>query len=102
MYKNRRINIFGTKYNIKYVKEVLDKDNCWIYGCTDPTNKIISISTVLPGGKPVQKEEIEFTLLHELLYAILLTGQYNRSSDDEPLVEWLARCLKSLKEQNII
>lgn len=99
---NKKIDIFGTKYTIKYVKEVVDRDDCWIYGHTDSINKVIRISTTLPNGKPVQKEELEFTLLHEVLHALLLSGQYINSSNDEPLVEWLARCIHSLKKQNVL
>lgn len=102
VFKNRTINIFGSKYNIKYVDEVVDSDNNWMYGITDICNKVISISTKLPCGKPIQKEELEFTLVHEILHAILNSGQYNGYSNDEPLVEWIARCLVSLRKQKVL
>ena len=40
-------------------------------------------------------------MLHELTHSILDTGGYNNSSSDEPLVEWIARCLNSLLKQNV-
>ena len=100
--KNKSFNIFGTKYRIKFVDNVLDEESNWIYGKTDATSKEILISTKLSNGKDVQESEILITLYHEIIHAILLTGQYMSSSENEPLVEWLARCILSLKNQKIL
>lgn len=100
--KNKSFNIFGTKYRIKFVDNVLDEESNWIYGKTDATSKEILISTKLSNGKDVQENEILITLYHEIIHAILLIGQYVNSSSDEPLVEWLARCILSLKNQKIL
>lgn len=100
--KNRSFNIFGSKYRIKFVDNVLDEESNWIYGKTDASSKEILISTKLSNGKDVQENEILITLYHEIMHAILLTGQYINSSGDEPLVEWLARCILSLKNQKIL
>ena len=35
IFKNRTVNIFGSKYSIKFVDEVTDSDDNWIYGITD-------------------------------------------------------------------
>ena len=102
VFKNRTIDIFGSKYYIKFVDKVVDSENNWIYGAVDVLNKVIRISTTLPCGKPVQKEELETTLIHELLHAILISGQYNNCSNDEPLVEWISRCFVSLRKQKIL
>ena len=102
IFKNRTVNIFGSKYSIKFVDEVIDSNDNWVYGITDVYNKVIRISTKLPCGKPIQKEELETTLIHELLHSILNSGQYNGYSDDEPLVEWIARCLVSLRKQKVL
>lgn len=98
---NKTINIFGTKYKIQYVDKVYDTENNWIYGLTDPESKIIKISTINDKDKPIQKEEIELTLHHEVFHAILMSGQYMGYNNDEPLVEWLARCIYSLKKQGL-
>lgn len=100
--KNKSFNIFGTKYRIKFVDNVLDEESNWIYGKTDAISKEILISTKLSNGKNVQENEILITLYHEIIHAILLIGQYVNSSSDEPLVEWLARCILSLKNQKIL
>ena len=49
-------------------------------------------------GNPVDSSEHKITLIHELIHAILNEGQYLSSSGDEPMVEWLARCIKSLMD----
>ena len=100
--KNKSFNIFGTKYRIKFVDNVLNEESNWIYGKTDAISKEILISTKLSNGKNVQENEILITLYHEIMHAILLIGQYVNSSSDEPLVEWLARCILSLKNQKIL
>ena len=100
--KNKSFNIFGSKYRIKFVDNVLNRENNWVYGNTDVISKEILISTKLSNGKDVPENEILITLYHEIIHAILLAGQYINSSDDEPLVEWLARCILSLKNQKIL
>lgn len=99
--KNKTINIFGSRYKIKYIDKVYDDDNNWIYGKVDYSNKEILISVLREDNKQVQKEEIELTTYHELTHAILMAGQYMSCSNDEPLVEWIARCMVSLKKQGI-
>ena len=46
--------------------------------------------------------EIYITLVHEIIHAVLDTGQYLEESQKEPLVEWLARCIISLLKQDIL
>ena len=100
--KNKSFSIFGTRYRIKFMDKVLDEEGNWVYGRIDTSSKEIQVSIKLSNGKDVQENEILITLCHEIIHAILLTGQYMRSSEDEPLVEWLARCILSLKNQKIL
>ena len=100
--KNKSFNIFGTKYRIKFVDNVLNEEGDWTYGKIDIHSKEIQVSIKLSNGKDMQENEILITLYHEIIHAILLTGQYMSSSEDEPLVEWLARCILSLKNQKIL
>ena len=100
--KNKSFNIFGTKYRIKFVDNVLNEEGDWTYGKIDTHSKEIQVSIKLSNGKDMQENEILITLYHEIIHAILLTGQYVNSSSDEPLVEWLARCILSLKNQKIL
>ena len=99
---NKSFNIFGTKYRIKFMDNVLDEEGNWTYGKIDTYSKEIQVSIKLSNGKDMRENEILITLYHEIIHAILLTGQYVNSSSDEPLVEWLARCILSLKNQKIL
>ena len=47
-------------------------------------------------------EELDKNLIHECIHAILDEGQFFDESSNEPLVEWLARCIYSLKKQKVI
>ena len=102
--KNRSIDLFGTKYKIKIVDTIeIEGPNGIEYplGLTDYYNNIISIASYTNGIK-IPKNEMEITLLHELMHAILSTGQYTEYSKDEPLVEWLARCLYQLINKKVL
>ena len=100
--KNKSFNIFGSKYRIKFVDNVLNEEGDWTYGKIDTYSKEIQVSIKLSNGKDMQENEILITLYHEIIHAILSAGQYINSSEEEPLVEWLARCILSLKNQKIL
>lgn len=101
--KNRIIRIFDTKYKIKFVDSIEDKKEEGLYtlGRTNSVNKTILIALKDPDGNNLNINEMETTLIHEIIHAILDEGQYSTSSSDEPLVEWLAKCIKSLIKQKI-
>lgn len=98
----KSVDIFGTTYTINIV-DTLDKpdDECNYYGETEYSSKTIKIGRNVHNIKQ-SDTEMGLTLLHELIHAILSTGQYNNCNNDEPLVEWLARCIYSLKNQNVL
>lgn len=99
-YKNRTIKIFNTTYRVLFVDNIeIENPDRTTMGETDSNLKTIKIRVINREGGQVPKQEIEITLLHELFHAILAEGQYLQSTDDEPLVEWLARCTKHLLSQ---
>lgn len=101
--KTKSFEIFGTKYTIGWVEEIADKSSKGTtVGLCDSTNSKIWVATKLPNGDNISKEEQEKNKIHELIHAILNEGQYLNCSEDEPLVEWLARCIYSLKKQKVI
>lgn len=100
--KNRTLKLFGTKWKVVYKDQVLNEENKWLYGSSNLSKKIIEISTKDYEGVPLSQEDIELTFYHELMHAIFSTGQYNSCCDDEPLVEWVARCIQSLKNQKVL
>lgn len=101
--KDTKFDIFGTTYRIKFVESVKsDDENTFIWGDTDGRTHTIRIALKDVNGKKINIDEIKITILHELFHAILNEGQYRSSSEDEPLVEWLARCTNSLIKQGIL
>lgn len=95
-FKNRTIDIFGSKWRIKYVDEIKVDDDTYVLGTTNCKDKVILID------KNQDINEISITILHELFHAIMLTGQYLGSNEDEPLIEFLARSINSLMKQNML
>ncbi len=100
-FNNKQFDIFGTIFTIKLV-DTLDKDDKLLhYGLTEGNTKEIRISKeVLKVKQP--DFELYVTLVHEIIHAVLDTGQWLEESQKEPLVEWLARCIISLLKQDIL
>ena len=101
-FKNKKFTIFGSVYKIEYCSRVSDENDDFVYGKYNSSSKTIYISTHNADNKSLPIEEINITLLHELFHTVLTAGQYNNCSDDEPLVEWLARCVNSLQKQKVL
>lgn len=95
-YKDRTVDIFGSKWKLKFVDAIEIDDGASVDGLTDSTNRIISVDV------NQTKNEADITLLHELIHAILNTGQYLNASRDEPMVEFLARGIQSLIKQGVL
>ena len=98
---DKTIDIFGTRYTIKIVDTLDDDTKVNHYGVTINNARIIKISKNV-NGESQPDDELNITFLHELIHAILDTGQYLTCSSDEPLVEWLARSLYSLIKQDVL
>ncbi len=95
----KKINIFGTNYKVKEVEE-LNKEGYATFGEANNIKREIVIASSLSGVK--QPESVkELTLMHEIVHCILMEGQYLSVNADEPLVEWIAKCLVSLKKQGV-
>lgn len=95
-YKDRTIDIFGSKWKLKFVDKIDLEDDSNPDGITDANKRLIAVST------NQSDNEVMITLLHELIHAILNTGQYLNSSQNEPMVEFVARSLYSLTKQRLI
>lgn len=102
--KNKVIDIFGEKYKIQFVDVITDHDddNYFYSGQTNSAKKTIKIAIKDVEGNPMPEKYIKSTLLHELIHAILNSGMYFDYSSDEPMVEWITRCLISLMDQKVI
>ena len=51
--------------------------------------------------KPLKDSEIQDTVIHEVLHAVLDTLCFFDVSNNEPAVEWLTKCLVQLEKQGI-
>ena len=100
-FNNKQFDIFGTVFTIKLVDTLDEDDKLLHYGLTEGNTKEISISKEVMKVKQPDSE-IYVTLVHEIIHAVLDTGQYLEESQKEPLVEWLARCIISLLKQDIL
>ena len=81
----------------KKIKKKIKKKKIKLFGETESPSRVITVSIKKPDGSKLSKDEIELTVLHEIVHSIFQTGQYINCD-----VEWTARCLKTLKEQHII
>lgn len=105
--KEETFDLFGSPWKIIYCDKIDIKDeehseDKFQWGLTDYINRVISIATKNKNGEDMPDSEIQLTKLHEIMHCILTTGMYCAYSDDEPLVEWLARSIYSLRKQEII
>lgn len=110
-YKDTKFHLFGSLFTVKFIDSIkkiegtLKQDTNYEgfkYGLFIPDKQVIYIATKDSEGNNLDDSIIKITLLHEIFHAIFTTGCYNNSSSDEPLVEWTARCLFSLLDQNFI
>lgn len=100
-FNNKQFDVFGTVFTIKLVDTLDKEDDMLHYGLTEGNTKEIRISKEVMKAKQPDLE-IYVTLVHEIIHAVLDTGQYLEESQKEPLVEWLARCIISLLKQDIL
>ena len=95
------IDLFGEKYKIRYVDNI-PSDDGYVYGQYNRVKGLIEVALLDDEGKPLSKETVRISLLHEIMHAIFSAGQYREQNDNEPLVEWCAKCLNQLIKSNIL
>ena len=100
-FNNKHVDIVGGVCTITLVDTLDEEDKLLHYGITECNTKEIRISKEVMKAKQPDSE-IYITLVHEIIHAILDTGQYFEESQKEPLVEWIARCIISLLKQDIL
>lgn len=101
--KNRQIKIGNSRWKVKLEESMLGEDGeSFYFGISNATYKEIKLSTKLPNNNKINNDSLQETYYHEILHSILNEGQYNEESDNEPLVEWIAKCLLQLKKQNAL
>lgn len=97
----KKFKLFNTTWTIKIVDVIeTGEPSVYQFGSCDGISHTIIIAKKV-GGIQQSEREMKLTLIHEILHAILQTGQYNEHSN-EPLVEWEANCIYALLEQKIL
>jgi hypothetical protein len=96
--KNFKFNLMGDEWQVEFVDVLEDTDNKdeLIYGRCFFDSQTIMIAKKSANGKEFSNRVLQRTLLHEMTHAIFGEGCYTASNNDEPLVEWTARCLQDI------
>ena len=100
-WKDFEFELFGTKWKVTFIGKVEETEEFYQSGNCCTINGTIWVATQDGEGNPLAESAVRINLLHELSHAIFNTGCYNDSSNNEPMIEWIARCLNSLIVQNI-
>lgn len=106
-WKKKKFNIFGDVWTIVFADKTIchngpdDKEGHWVFGLADEQNKLITVSTCGEYGKDLSEQDIMCTIAHECVHAILGSGQYAQASNDEPMVEFLAKGILSLWKSKV-
>lgn len=83
--KEKSYNLFGSTWKIQkiqFVDEVVGENNKWLFGETESPSRVITVSIKKPDGSKLSKDEIELTVLHEIVHSIFQTGQYMNCDED--------------------
>ena len=100
--KNRKIKIGNSTWKVKILDKVnKDEENYWL-GSSNSLYKTIEVSTKYPDNTDLEYITKLETYYHEIIHSIFSEGQYLDEEKNEPLVEWVAKCLAQLKLQDAI
>ena len=114
--KEKKINLLGTEYTIKIVDRISNdnelfynsnsydhnnNNDSFIEGECNNAERCLTIATRKINGDFLSEFDFKKNLWHELVHSFLSEGQYLDSNRDEPLVEWLARCIVSVISQGV-
>ena len=100
-YKNKTIKIFDTQWKIKFLDKVYNGESNWVFGLSVGSKRTLYISLKDVNDKPLKDSEIQDTVVHEIIHAILDTLCFFDISNNEPAVEWLTKCFVQLEKQGI-
>ena len=90
---NFTIPFFGDEIEVHFVKNAVVNNGQRVLGYCVPGANIIYVSLNNFDGRPLKSYQIKTTIAHELTHIFLQSGEYSRYSNNEPLVEWLAKCI---------
>ena len=100
-YKNRTIKIFDTQWKIKFLDKFYNCADHWVFGLSVGAERTLYISLKDEKDNPLKDSEIQDTVVHEVMHAVLDTLCFFEISNNEPAIEWLTKCLIQLEKQGI-
>ena len=87
-----KFTVFGTEYTINETESPTPfEDGSSQYAVCKSQEYTVELTRTTVEGKPIPTSEREKMLVHEIMHAILNEGGYTDESNNERLVEWLAR-----------
>ncbi len=87
-----KFTVFGTEYTIVETETPTPLDNgASQYAVCKSQEYTVELTRTTVEGKQIPTSEREKMLVHEIVHAILNEGGYADESNDEPMVDWLAR-----------
>lgn len=99
--KTKHLNIFGSDWKIQWVTGIIEDNGHTYSGMTWHSKKTVQVSVTDDDGKPIPKQEVGETLLHELMHASLGEGCY-WDINTEPFVEWMAKCMYAIIKSKLL
>ena len=104
-FKDFEFELFGTKWLVKFVDRVCIENadpNKFYFGHCDSIHNVIQVTTKDLNGGPIPDDTIVLSLVHEMIHSVFDGGGYINTNEDEPLVEWTAKCVISLLKQKAL
>ena len=105
--KNKKFKLFNEQWEIKYVNhidddELSENEKYDLMGVTYSARKQIFIALKDRNNEDIPEDSIRITLLHELMHVICGSGAYMNYNNDEPFIEWCAKCLDDMIRKKVI
>ena len=101
--KKESYKLFDEKWEIEYVDSIPVNDKYdFLFGESNGIDRKIKVATKYSDDTPLDNITIDISRIHEIVHSIFTAGQYMRENNDEPLIEWVAKCIYSLLRQGIL
>lgn len=90
--KDFTIPFFNDEIEVHFVDNA-KIGNQKVLGYCVPGANIIYVSLKNFDGRWLSQNQIKTTIAHELVHVFLNSGEYYNYSHNEPMVEWMAKCI---------
>lgn len=91
-----KFQFFGNIITVIFEHLVKIDDDNVVLGYAEPWTYVIHVSLYDPHDNPIPEKQIKTTIVHEMVHLFLDSGEYGKYSNNEPMVEWLAKCITEM------